>query len=299
MTQWVGDNWRLRAGPQPDSTLDQNVSTDDDTKVDPELRLRGYKESFVREYDGIRVYHHQGRYQHQTEQFHYWAFYEYRMMINSECWNVITDEDMVKPPSSFPGSNSAKLTHDFCHLETRYCDDEYTSFSFVHMTGHKIWPFYTSENFQEHLWIWVSPRRFAIISGHPTNEKLNHFYSNKMHEHHILANRTICWSVDTVVNDNGKVIGRTIAPVKTLASAVRLMKPLLQALKTNTLPAQVVARKTAPMGSGSTRTPQGRQERNILILPIPTVHAICRRGMKPLQIHPDRRQHQQANHGSQ
>ena len=81
-----GDNWRLRAGPQPDSTLDQNVSIDDDTKVDPELRLRGYKESFVREYDGIRVYHHQGRYQHQTEQFHYWAFYEYRMMINGECW---------------------------------------------------------------------------------------------------------------------------------------------------------------------------------------------------------------------
>jgi hypothetical protein len=101
MTQWVGDNWRLRAGPQPDSTLDQNVSIDDDTKVDPELRLRGYKESFVREYDGIRVYHHQGRYQHQTEQFHYWAFYEYRMMINGECWNIITDDDMVKPPVAF------------------------------------------------------------------------------------------------------------------------------------------------------------------------------------------------------
>ena len=166
----------------------------------------------MREYDGIRVYHHQGRYQHQTEQFHYWAFYEYRMMINGECWNIITDEDMVKPPGSFPGSNSAKLTHDFCHLESRYCDDEYTNFSFVDIAGQKIWPFYTSENFQEHLWIWVSPRRFAIISGHPTNEKLNHFYSNKMHEHHILANRTISWSVDTVVNDKGKVIERTIAP---------------------------------------------------------------------------------------
>ena len=134
------------------------------------------------------------------------------MMINGECWNIITDEDMVKPPGSFPGSNSAKLTHDFCHLESRYCDDEYTNFSFVDIAGHKIWPFYTSENFQEHLWIWVSPRRFAIISGHPTNEKLNHFYSNKMHEHHILANRTISWSVDTVVNDKGKVIERTIAP---------------------------------------------------------------------------------------
>ena len=125
MTQWVGDNWRLRAGPQLDSEQDQNESAEDDTKVDPELRLRGYKESFVREYDGIRVYHHQGRYQHLTKQFHYWAFYEYRMMINDECWNIITDEDMVKTPGSFPGSNSNKLTHDFCHLNSRYCDDVY------------------------------------------------------------------------------------------------------------------------------------------------------------------------------
>ena len=58
------------------------------------------------------------------------------------------------------------------------------------MGGRRIWPFHVSEYFQEHLWIWVSPRRFAIISSHPTNEKLNHFYSNKMHEHHILALRT-------------------------------------------------------------------------------------------------------------
>jgi hypothetical protein len=33
-----------------------------------------------------------------------------------------------------------------------------------------------------------------------------------MHEHHILANRTICWSVDAVENDKGRVIERTIAP---------------------------------------------------------------------------------------
>ena len=134
------------------------------------------------------------------------------MMINGECWNIITDENMVKTPSSFPGSNSTKLTHDFCHLDSRYCDDVYTSFNFVDMAGHRIWPFYTSECFQEHLWIWVSPRRFVIISSHPTKEKLNHFYSNKTHEHHILALRTSCWSFDEVENDKGKVIERTIAP---------------------------------------------------------------------------------------
>ena len=133
-------------------------------------------------------------------------------MINGECWNIITDENMVKTPSSFPGSNSTKLTHDFCHLDSRYCDDVYTSFNFVDMAGHRIWPFYTSECFQEHLWIWVSPRRFVIISSHPTKEKLNHFYSNKTHEHHILALRTSCWSFDEVENDKGKVIERTIAP---------------------------------------------------------------------------------------
>ena len=33
-----------------------------------------------------------------------------------------------------------------------------------------------------------------------------------MHEHHILALRTSCWSFDEVENDKGKVIERTIAP---------------------------------------------------------------------------------------
>ena len=57
------------AGPQPEAVQDQKEAEEDDTEADPELRLRGYKESFVREYDGIKVYHHQGRYQHITEQF--------------------------------------------------------------------------------------------------------------------------------------------------------------------------------------------------------------------------------------
>ena len=211
MTQWVGDTWRLKAGPQPDPASNSKIPDGPTAEVDPELRRQGYKESFVQEYDGIKVYHHQGRYQHLGPQIYSWAFYEYRMVINSECWNIIIDENMKEVPSNFPGSSSVKLTHDFCHVDSDNSDDVYTNFSFVEMGGRTIWPFYTTESFQEDLWIWVSPRRFAIISSHPHNEKLNHFYSNKMHEHHILANRTICWSVHAVETDAGKKKDRIIA----------------------------------------------------------------------------------------
>ena len=61
MTQWIGDTWRLKAGPQPDPAVNK-MSDGSTTEVDPELRRQGYKESFVQEYDGIKVYHHQGRY---------------------------------------------------------------------------------------------------------------------------------------------------------------------------------------------------------------------------------------------
>ena len=118
---------------------------------------------------------------------------------------------MKEVPSNFPGSNSAKLTHDFCHVDSDNSDDVYTNFSFVEMGGRTIWPFYTMESFQEDLWIWVSPRRFAVISSHPHNEKLNHFYSNKMHEHHILALRTSCWTFNEIETDAGKKKDRIIA----------------------------------------------------------------------------------------
>ena len=72
------------------------------------------------------MYHHQGRYQHLGPQIYSWAFYEYRMVINSECWNIIIDENMKEVPSSFPGSSSVKLTHDFCHVDSDNSDDVYT-----------------------------------------------------------------------------------------------------------------------------------------------------------------------------
>ena len=61
MAQWVGDTWRLKAGPQPDPAPNNKIPDDPTAEVDPELRRQGYKESFVQEYDGIKVYHHQGR----------------------------------------------------------------------------------------------------------------------------------------------------------------------------------------------------------------------------------------------
>ena len=204
-------------------------------------------------------------------------------------------------PGSFPGSNSAKLTHDFCHLESRYCDDEYTNFSFVDIAGHKIWPFYTSENFQEHLWIWVSPRRFAIISGHPTNEKLNHFYSNKMHEHHILANRTISWSVDTVVNDKGKVIERTIAPSEDTRLRSASHETFVTGFEDKYFASPGGRKEDGSYGKRKHSESTG-QARAKQFDPTNTYSArdmqAWDRGMKPLQIRHDRRRHQQANLGS-
>jgi hypothetical protein len=59
----------MEINPQPEAAQDQNALAEDDTEADPELRLRGL---------------------HITVQFHYSAFYEYRMIINGECWNIIT-----------------------------------------------------------------------------------------------------------------------------------------------------------------------------------------------------------------
>ena len=94
MTQWIGDKWRLKAGPQLGQT-NINESTEATTAGNnPELHRCGYKEAFVQEYDGIKVYYHQGSYQHIGPQVYSWAFYEYRMVINSECWNIIIDENL-------------------------------------------------------------------------------------------------------------------------------------------------------------------------------------------------------------
>lgn len=211
MSHWVGEKWSLKAGPQSGPGQAHPATGSNNAEADNDPQRVGYKETFVQEYDGIKVYHHQGSYQHINKQVHTWSFYEYRMVINGECWNIVMSEDMNKPPGNFPGSNSAKLTHDFCHLDSESSDDVYTHFSFVEMGGRTIWPFYATESFQENLWIWISPRRFAIISNHPQNEKLNHFYSNKMHDHHILALRTPCWSYSELVNDSGKVKDKVIA----------------------------------------------------------------------------------------
>ena len=51
------------------------------------------------------------------------------MCINGEYWNIILNDDMKSPLDwTYPGSSSAKLSHDFCHLDTEDSDDVYTNF---------------------------------------------------------------------------------------------------------------------------------------------------------------------------
>ena len=211
MDQWSGDKWTLKSQAAAAPVHKLCVSGDPHGGAASDDDSCWYSETSVTEYDGIKVVYHQGRYRHTTNQIHAWAMYEYKMIINKECWNIITDENMKNPPASFPGSSSKLLTHDFCHLDSQNSDDVYTSYSFTEMGGRQIWPFYQTESFQNDLWIWVSPRRFAIISQHPSNENLNHFYSEKMHEHFILANRTVCWALWEYEKEGKRKKDRVIA----------------------------------------------------------------------------------------
>ena len=55
-------------------------------------------------------------------------------------------------------------------------------------------------------------RLFGVaLHREPKGTKRNHFYSNKMHEHHILANRAICWNFNEIETDAGKKKDRIIA----------------------------------------------------------------------------------------
>ena len=211
MAQWIGEKVTLRAGPALNHEPDNSVAATVDVEGADECQRPEYKETYVTEYDGVQVYLQQGSYECK-QKVHTWSFYEYKMWINGECWNIIMNGDMKNPPDwTYPGSNSAKLSHDFCHLNTDASDEVYTNFHFVEMGGRKIWPFYSADDFQEDLWIWVSPRRFAVITNHKHNEKLNHFYVDRMHEHNVLANRMVCWFCTELTNLSGKVTDKQIA----------------------------------------------------------------------------------------
>ena len=211
MAQWIGDKVTLKAGPPTGPDQASPAGDSNETETHSAHQRPEYQETYIMEYDGIQVYRQQGCYEH-AKQFHAWSFYEYRMCINGECWNIILNDDMKSPLDwTYPGSSSAKLSHDFCHIDTEASDDVYTNFWFVEMSGRQIWPFYATESFQEDLWIWVSPRRFAVITNHRHNEKLNHFYVDRMHDHNILANRTPCWPFTEMTNSSGKVMDKIIA----------------------------------------------------------------------------------------
>ena len=74
------------------------------------------------------------------------------------------------------------------------------------------------------------PKKICMISDHPHNEKLNHFYSNKMHEHHILANRAMCWSFNEIEADAGKRKTASLHLVMILGGAGPPTRPSPQAL---------------------------------------------------------------------
>ena len=211
MAHWIGDKVTLKAGPQTGYEQAGSAEGNHDAEADNESLRLEYRESFITEYDGINVFRQQGCYEH-AKQVHKWSFYEYKMIINGECWNIVINDDMQNPPDwSYPGSSSSKLSHDFCHIDIEASDDEYTNFYFAEMGGRQIWPFYATESFPEDLWIWISPRRFAITTNHQHSAKLNHFYADRMHDHHILANRTPCWYFTDLTNTQGKVKDKVIA----------------------------------------------------------------------------------------
>ena len=211
MEPWNVNRVILREGPTRRQVTESSAGVTPIVDYGSESQLFEYKETAVTEYDGVQVYLQEGSYEH-NQKIHKWSFYEYRMWINNECWNIIMNVDLQNPPDwTYAGSNSAKLSHDFCHVNTDSSDEVYTNFSFVEMGGRTIWPFYTGDDYQDDLWIWVSPRRFAVITNHKHNEKLNHFYVDRMHEHNVLANRTICWRITEHVNHTGKVVDKQIA----------------------------------------------------------------------------------------
>ena len=211
MEPWNVDRVVLREGPTRRQVTESSAGVTPIVEYGSESQLFEYKETAVTEYDGVQVFLQEGSYEH-NQKIHKWSFYESRMWINNECWNIIMNVDLKNPPDwTYAGSNSAKLSHDFCHINTDSSDEVYTNFSFKEMGGRTIWPFYTGDDYQDDLWIWVSPRRFVVITNHKHNEKLNHFYVDRMHEHNVLANRTICWRITEHVNHTGKVVDKQIA----------------------------------------------------------------------------------------
>ena len=212
MAHWIGDKVTLKAGPLTGHDQGGPAVDNNDTEAHSEHHRPEYKESYITEYDDIQVYRQQGCYEH-TKQLHAWSFYEYRMCINGECRNIIINDDMKSPPDwAYPGSSSAKLSHDFCHIDTEasddilhkllFCGNGRTTDMAISMPRSPSRKIYGSG---------LAPEDSLVITNHQHNEKLNHFYVDRMHEHNILANRTPCWHFTELTNSSGKVTDRTIA----------------------------------------------------------------------------------------
>lgn len=111
---------------------------------------------------------------------------------NGLWWNTEPMEHML--PSS--GYSSHKLHHDFVCLDVENCKAESRRFTFFDNRG--VAPFGPRDRINSPFSIWVSPRRFAILTfGEDSKRKQGtlRFYCCLTHDYNILANRTTCWRV--------------------------------------------------------------------------------------------------------
>lgn len=86
------------------------------------------------------------------------------MKINNELWIIIMDDSLDRAAAVCPGTSSAKLQHDFCHLDTVRCNEIYTNYYFDDWNGKRVYPFYQRSDGYSDYCQCVSPRRFLILT---------------------------------------------------------------------------------------------------------------------------------------
>lgn len=180
----------LTEAPQGDARLQSRIGND--PEQDPEMRKHNYKEIYIHTQDGVEVYHHKGRYQINGGVFHYWAFYEYRLYVNDELWNIIVDENMSNVPTQMPGSKATALTHDFCHLDSSGSDEVYRNFSFEEMEGRTV-PFSLSTCLKMNT-ISIGPGSVSQGSSYEACDVLLIAIAMDLVESTVYLNRAVFWA---------------------------------------------------------------------------------------------------------
>ena len=124
------------------------------------------------------------------------------------------------------------------------------------------------------------PRRFAVITNHQHNEKLNHFYVDRVHEHNILANRTPCWPFTEMTNSSGKVTDKTIASTENPAVSSAGHETFKTGFEHKSAMKLMPRKERIFMARESTLTPRDKLLHNSLTRLGITVRVICRNSMR-------------------